>query len=64
MVTDRGSHDAAVPAVLIHIEAVLRRQHITKLLPVGQIPAVKERDSGAQLKAGAHKIIIFSHSAD
>ena len=64
VIADRGGHNAAVSRILVHIETVLRREHIGDLLPVSQIFAVKERKAGAQLEAGADQIIVVARSAD
>ena len=64
IIADRRSHYAAVTAVLVHVKAVLRCQHIAQLLPVSQISAVKERNSRTQFKTRAHKIVVFSRPAD
>lgn len=37
-------------------------QHMPYLLPVDQIPAVKQRDSWKICKAGCYKIIVLTHS--
>ena len=64
VIPDRRGHDTISAVAGFNMEGIGRGQSISNLLPVGQVPAVKNRKPRIKFKTGTYKVKVVSNTAD